>query len=105
MAEMDVDLARVTTDDRKHQLWAAASSREKAIELVLRALPEGWSAVLESSRLRAEQLKVLNLRPGEVREITFNRRLHEPLQIRTRPKLDNRTWQTGAPWVYPRHGD
>jgi hypothetical protein len=79
MAEMDVHLVRVTTDDRKHQLWAAASSREKAVELVLDTIPEGWSAVPESSRLRAEQPKVLNLGPGEVQEITLYRRLHEPL--------------------------
>lgn len=69
MAETDVHLIRVTTDNRDHQLWAAAAPRrEKALELVLSAVPEGWTAALESSR-RGKELEVLNLKPGEVREI------------------------------------
>jgi hypothetical protein len=44
-------LVRVTTDDREHQLWVAATAREK-------------------NRLKPEKLEILNLRPGEVREIT-----------------------------------
>jgi hypothetical protein len=42
----EVQLVRVTTDDREHQLWVAAASREEAITLALDAVPEGWAAVL-----------------------------------------------------------
>ena len=65
-----VHLVRVTTDDRELQLWAVASSRAQAVTLVLNAVPEGWTAALLSNRLKPEELEILNLRPGEVREIT-----------------------------------
>jgi hypothetical protein len=65
-----VHLVRVTTDDREHQLWAVASSRAEAVTLVLCAVPEGWTAALLSNRLKPEEIKALNLRPGEVRNIT-----------------------------------
>ena len=65
-----VHLVRVTTEDRQHQLWAVASSRAQAVTLVLNAVPEGWTAALLSNRLKPEELEILNLRPGEVREIT-----------------------------------
>jgi hypothetical protein len=60
----------VTTDDRTHQVWAAATSREEAVDRVLDAIPEGWTA-----RLLGESLKVREgglsdaLFPGEVREL------------------------------------
>jgi hypothetical protein len=73
MAETDVHLVRVTTDDRKHQLWVAACPRKKAIELVLNAIPEGWTAALLPSRLKPEEAAILNLSPGEVRELTLAR--------------------------------
>ena len=38
--------------------------------LVLNAVPEGWAAALLSNKLKPEELEILNLRPGEVREIT-----------------------------------
>jgi len=41
MAETDVHLLRVTTDDREHQLWAAACSREKAIDRARRTAGRG----------------------------------------------------------------
>ena len=44
-------LVRATTDDREHQLWVAATASEK-------------------NKLKPEELEILNLRPGEVREIT-----------------------------------
>ena len=65
-----VHLVRVTTDDREHQLWAVASSRTEAVTLVLNAVPEGWTASLRSNRLTPEEVKSLNLMPGEVRIIS-----------------------------------
>ena len=70
MAKPSVHLVRVTTDDREHQLWVAATPREEAVDRVLDAIPEGWAAALLSNRLKPEKLEILNLRPGEVLEIT-----------------------------------
>ena len=64
-----VHLVRVTTDDREHQLWAAATEREEAITLVLNAVPEGWTAALLPTRLTVRELVFLNMAPGEVREL------------------------------------
>jgi hypothetical protein len=64
-----VHLVRVTTDKMKHQLWAVATEREGAVTLVLNAVPEGWTAVLLPTRLTVEELLVLNMAPGEVREL------------------------------------
>ncbi|MGY8637048.1 hypothetical protein RAD15_31720 [Bradyrhizobium sp. 14AA] len=66
----DVHLVRVTTDDRKHQIWVAATPREEAVSQVLNAIPEGWTAALLSNRLGRQEAEALNLRRGEVREIT-----------------------------------
>lgn len=66
----DVHLVRVTTDDRTHQIWVSAGRREEAISQVLNAIPEGWAAALLSDRLGPREAEVLNLRPGDVREIT-----------------------------------
>jgi hypothetical protein len=66
----DVYLVRVITDDRKHQIWAAATPREQAVSRVLEAVPEGWAAALLSNKLEAQEMEALNLQPGEVREIT-----------------------------------
>ncbi|MDA9398653.1 hypothetical protein XH79_07630 [Bradyrhizobium sp. CCBAU 45389] len=68
--DSDVHLVRVTTDDRKHQIWVAAAPRAEAVNLVLDAIPEGWTAALLRNRLQAGELEALNLQPGEVREIT-----------------------------------
>jgi hypothetical protein len=65
-----VHLVRVTTDDREHQLWVAATARDEAINQVLNAIPEGWTAALLPNRLSPFEVEILNLRPGEVREIT-----------------------------------
>jgi hypothetical protein len=67
---MEVQLVRVTTDDREHQLWVAAASREEALDKVLNAVPEGWAAALLPSRLRPLEVEALNLRPGDVRELS-----------------------------------
>jgi hypothetical protein len=72
-------LVRVTTDDRKHQLWlAAAPSQEEAISLVLKAVPEGWTASPMSNKLTAAETEILNLKPGEVRELTLGRVVQAP---------------------------
>ena len=63
-------MVRVITDDREHQVWAVAASREEAVDLVLDVIPEGWAASLLTSKLRPQELEVLNLRAGEVRKIT-----------------------------------
>ena len=65
-----VHLVRVITDDQEHQLWAVASSRAQAVTLFLNAVPEGWAAALLSNKSKPEELEILNLRAGEVREIT-----------------------------------
>ena len=66
----EVQLVRVTTEDREHQLWVAATSREEAITLVLNAVPEGWAAPLLGNRLTPLEVEVLKLQRGEVRKIT-----------------------------------
>jgi hypothetical protein len=68
--ETDIHLVRVTTDDREHQLWVTAGARNKAVTQVLNAVPEGWTAALLPNKLKPEEVKVLNLRPGEVRELS-----------------------------------
>ena len=71
MASMsDIHLVRVTTDDREHQLWVVAAPRDEAVTWVLNAVPEGWTAALLTDRLTSQEMEVLNLQPGEVREIT-----------------------------------
>jgi hypothetical protein len=65
-----VHLVRVTTDDRTHQLWAAACRREDAVDQVLNAVPEGWAATLLSNRLKPMEEEALNLKPGEVIELS-----------------------------------
>lgn len=54
----------------KRQLWIAAAKPEQAVTLVLCAVPEGWTATTTGERLTQEQEAMLNLKPGEVRELT-----------------------------------
>jgi len=63
-------LVRVRDDDGRHRLYAVASDRKAALDRVLRVVPEGWAAFLLHEQLSAETLAALNLRPGEVREIS-----------------------------------
>jgi hypothetical protein len=65
-----IHLVRVTTDLRKHRLWIAAAAREEAVALVLQAVPEGWSSVLLNTRLQPEEAALLNMKPGDVRELS-----------------------------------
>ena len=66
----DIQLVRVTTDDRERQLWVAATPRDEAVTQILNAVPEGWTAALLTNRLTRQEVELLNLQPGEVREIT-----------------------------------
>lgn len=52
------------------QFWVAAVPRDKAADAVQRVLPEGWTAKLHERRLAPKDVARLNLRPGEVREMT-----------------------------------
>jgi hypothetical protein len=69
-------LVEVTPDDfsaRRKQLWVAAAKPDQALTLVLMAVPEGWTAELADGRMTRQQLEALeglNLKPGEVRELT-----------------------------------
>ncbi|MBV8700645.1 hypothetical protein [Bradyrhizobium sp.] len=66
-----VHLVRVLTDDRANRLWvAAASSPEEAVNLVLSAIPEGWSASLLQEQLTPAEIEGLNLKHGEAHQIT-----------------------------------
>jgi hypothetical protein len=66
-----VHLVRVLTDDRANRLWiAAASSPEEAVSQVLNVIPEGWSASLAKDQLTPAEVEALNLKQGEVHEIT-----------------------------------
>jgi hypothetical protein len=67
-------LVEVTTDSSarglpKRRLWVAAAKPEQAITLVLCAVPVGWTATIADRRLTPEQGAILNLKPGEVREL------------------------------------
>lgn len=66
----EVYVVRVKTDDRKHRLYAVACHRNDALNEVLKVVPEGWSASLLTEQLAARDVAALNLKPGEVREIT-----------------------------------
>jgi hypothetical protein len=63
----------VTTDDREHQLWTAATARNEAATRVLKVVPERWTASLLSNRLKPAEEEALNLKSGEVHEITGDR--------------------------------
>lgn len=71
----EIHLVEVSTDDLerdvpKKQLWAVSATQEHAVALVLAAVPEGWSAVLTDGRLKAEEVALLNMHPGDVCELT-----------------------------------
>lgn len=60
----------LTTGIPKRQLWVAAARPEQAVTLVLCAVPVGWTATIADGCLTPEQGAILNLKPGEVRELT-----------------------------------
>ena len=55
------------TDSGERQLWLAATGRDEAVDRVLDAVPEGWTASLVQRELPAAEAAALNMRPGEVR--------------------------------------
>lgn len=65
-----VHLVRVTTDEKEYRLWAAATAREDAVDRVLNAVPEGWSARLLDDHLKPRQDTVRSMIRGEVRELS-----------------------------------
>ena len=64
-----VHLVRVITDDREHQFWMAATPRHEAVSRVLECVPEGWAASLLDQSLEPDEVAVLKLQPGHVREL------------------------------------
>lgn len=66
---MNIYLVRVMTDDREHRLWAAATSREEAIDRVLDQVPEGWTACLTDDHGGTGPDALDGMKPGEIREI------------------------------------
>jgi hypothetical protein len=64
-----VHLVQVTTDLGEYQLWVAATLREEAVMRVLGAIPAGWTASLLEAKLKPAEVKLLRLKPGEVREL------------------------------------
>ena len=67
---MDVQLFRVTTDNRGYEVWAATTSSEEAFRRILNAVPEGWSAALVDTGLATSRERDdLNLQAGEVRKL------------------------------------
>jgi len=66
MNENGIHLVRVMTDDRKHQLWAAATARDEAVNRVLDKIPEGWAARLLDEPMRPREYAVLDLAFGQV---------------------------------------
>jgi hypothetical protein len=63
-------IVEVVTDRSERYLWVAAAKPEQAVTLVLCAVPAGWTATVAGERLTPEQEANLNLKPGEVRELT-----------------------------------
>lgn len=73
-AACSIQLVDVTTDIfvngvAKKQLWAAAVSRDLAVGLVLGAVPEGWAAILATTRLTPGEIEKLKMKSGDVREM------------------------------------
>jgi hypothetical protein len=67
----EICVVRVTPDDSKPELWAAATSREQAVDRVLGAVPEGWSAFLLDTRLTDTEMQSLAMISGEVRRLSW----------------------------------
>jgi hypothetical protein len=63
-----IHLVRVTTDDRSHQLWAAATPRAEAVDRVLDAIPQGWAACLLERRLQSGE-EIGAMSAGQVRQL------------------------------------
>ena len=64
-----IHFVRVRTDDRTQQLWAVAAARNEAVDRVLDAIPEGWTARLLEEQLKPQPNAVSNMVPNEVRKL------------------------------------
>jgi hypothetical protein len=51
--------------------WAAATEQAQAAAIVQKRLPPGWTAILTDRQLTPDQVAVLKLRPGDVRQLKF----------------------------------
>ncbi|AJA61513.1 hypothetical protein BJA01nite_48390 [Bradyrhizobium japonicum] len=72
---MEAHLLQVTTDDGECRFWLAAGTEEEAVQLVLDAIPEGWTAkLIDRGGTAGEQASALGLTvglaPGEAREVS-----------------------------------
>lgn len=70
IVDNNIQLVRVTTDDREPRLWAAATTRDDAVDCVLDAIPEGWTARLLDETLEPLADAVRGMMRGDVRELT-----------------------------------
>ncbi len=59
----------VTTDDREQQMWGAAASRHEAVDRVLDAIPEGWTARLLDQPMKLDEHDFTDFSPGEIRQL------------------------------------
>ena len=66
MPKPSVHLVRVTADDRQERLWVAATPREAGVG----RCAGGMGSCVAVQQITAREMEILNLRPGEVREIT-----------------------------------
>jgi hypothetical protein len=71
MKDAGVHVVQVRTDGYPRgelQLWFAAEPRDKAVNKVLSAVPEGWTARLTRAQLALSEVETLQLPPGTVRQ-------------------------------------
>ena len=67
----NVRVVLVTTDNCDHQIWMTAAAREKAaVDRILDAIPEGWTASPLDIKLSPRERTQLRLRAGEVRKLS-----------------------------------
>jgi hypothetical protein len=67
---MNIFFVRVTTDEREHRVWAAATTREEAVDRVLDQVPEGWTARLMDDRGETGPDALAGMKAGEIRELS-----------------------------------
>jgi hypothetical protein len=67
----NLQIVTVSYDDQRDSphLWIAATARDEALKAVLRLAPLGSSAEFSSLKLPPEQLKGLQIRPRDVRDL------------------------------------
>ena len=70
MNTLGIYLVRVTTLEGQHHVWAAATPRDEAVNRVLEVAPPRCSAHLLDEHLKPRQDVVMNMTPGEVRDLS-----------------------------------